>query len=63
MLVLAPKNGMLRADGRIMRDMYLVRIKKEDQMSFPFDYFELVKTVSPDKAFLTLAEGGCALAK
>lgn len=57
------KNGMLRADGRIMRDMYLVRIKKEDQMSFPFDYFELVKTVSPDKAFLTLAEGGCALAK
>jgi branched-chain amino acid transport system substrate-binding protein len=57
------QGATLRVDGRIMRDMYLVKIKKKKDMTFPLDYFEVLKKVPADQAFLTLAEGGCPLAR
>jgi len=55
--------GKIREDGRVMRDMYLVKIKPKAKMTFRFDYFEVIKTVPPELAFLSIQEGGCPLAR
>jgi branched-chain amino acid transport system substrate-binding protein len=42
----------LRADGRLLVDVSLYRVKQPDQSKAPWDYYEEVGKVSADKAFL-----------
>jgi branched-chain amino acid transport system substrate-binding protein len=57
------KNGKLRVDGRVIRDMYLFEVKKPAESKAPWDYYKLVQTVPGDQAFRPLDQGGCPLVK
>lgn len=56
------KNGSLRIDGRVIRDMFLLRAKRPDQAKGEWDLLEVVETIPGNDAFRPLAEGGCSLA-
>lgn len=53
----------VRADGRVIHDMYLVEVKKPDESKKPWDYYKVVSMMPGDKAFRPLSEGACPLAK
>ncbi len=55
------KNGKLRIDGRLVRDMYLFEVKKPEESKGPWDYYKLLQTVPGDQAYRPLAETGCPL--
>jgi len=57
------KNGRIRQDGRLIRDMYLFRVKSPQQSKYRFDYYELLATVPGEEAFKPMEEGGCPLLK
>ncbi len=53
--------GSVRADGRVIHDMYVFQVKSPAESTHPWDYYKLVATIPGDKAFRPLAEGGCPL--
>jgi branched-chain amino acid transport system substrate-binding protein len=55
------KNGTIRADGRMVHDMYLARVKAPDQSQGEWDYYEILRTIPGDQAFLPLEESTCPL--
>jgi branched-chain amino acid transport system substrate-binding protein len=55
------KNGKLRIDGRVLRDMYLFEVKKPAESKGPWDYYKLIQTIPADQAFRPLEDGGCPL--
>jgi len=57
------KNGVLRIDGRVVRDMYLFEVKKPSESKAPWDYYKLLETVPGDQAYRPLDQGGCPLVK
>jgi branched-chain amino acid transport system substrate-binding protein len=57
------KNGVIRQDGRLVRDMYLFQVKSPAESKGKFDYYKLVATIPGDKAFRPLDAGGCPLVK
>jgi len=56
-------NGTIRADGRMVHDMYLMQVKTPSESKYPWDYYKLVATVPGDQAFATKAESKCSLWK
>lgn len=56
------KNGRIRSDGRVERDMFLFRVKKPGESRSAWDLYEKVATVPFDEAFRPLADGKCPLA-
>jgi branched-chain amino acid transport system substrate-binding protein len=57
------QNGVVREDGRMVHDMYLMRIKKPEESTGKWDLYEYVTTVPGDQAFRPLADGGCPYLK
>jgi branched-chain amino acid transport system substrate-binding protein len=57
------KDGWIREDGRIMRDMYLEEVKKPQESKYPYDYFKVLATIPAEQAFRPLKDGGCPLVK
>lgn len=57
------KNGVIRPDGRMVHDMYLVEAKQPSDSKKPWDYLKIVKTLPGDSVFTTKAESKCALWK
>jgi branched-chain amino acid transport system substrate-binding protein len=57
------KDGWIREDGRIMRDMYLERVKSPEESKYPFDYFEVLATIPANEAYRPLKDGGCPYIK
>jgi branched-chain amino acid transport system substrate-binding protein len=57
------KNGKLREDGRLVRDMYLFEVKSPAESKGKDDIYKLISTVPGDKAFRPLNEGKCPLVK
>jgi branched-chain amino acid transport system substrate-binding protein len=57
------KNGKVRVDGRMVHDMYLARVKQPSESRYPWDYYEIVRTIPGDEAYLPLAESPCPLVK
>jgi branched-chain amino acid transport system substrate-binding protein len=55
--------GRIRADGVMVHDMRLFRVKAPSESHYPWDYFELVATVPGDEAFGPLAQSKCPLVK
>ena len=53
----------IRADGRVMRDHYLLQVKSPQQATGPTDHFLALNTIPADTAYLPLAQSKCALAK
>jgi branched-chain amino acid transport system substrate-binding protein len=54
------KNGYLRADGRVVHDMYLYQVKAQADSKYPWDYYKLVQTIPAEQAWTTKAESKCA---
>jgi len=57
------KNGYIRADGRMVHDMYLMQVKKPSESKYPWDYFTVKATIPAEQAFLPLAKSQCPLVK
>ena len=57
------KNGRIRADGRMVHDMYLFEVKKPAESKGPWDYYKLVGTVAADQAFMPISKSSCPLVK
>ena len=55
------KNGVIRSDGQVVRDMYLMQSKAPEESKGEWDLTKLVATVPGDKAFRPPGEGGCPL--
>lgn len=55
------KNGKIRADGRMVHDMYLVQVKTPEESKYPWDYYNILQVVPGDEAFRPLDQGGCPL--
>jgi len=55
--------GKIREDGRMVHDMYLMRIKKPEESKSKWDLYEYLVTVPGDQAFRPMAEGGCPYLK
>ena len=55
--------GKIRADGRMIHDMYLFEVKSAKESTTPWDYYKLVSKVPGDQAFTTVAESKCSLLK
>jgi branched-chain amino acid transport system substrate-binding protein len=53
----------IRQDGRVIHPMYLFEVKKPEESKYPYDYYKLISTITADKAFRPLADGGCSLVK
>jgi branched-chain amino acid transport system substrate-binding protein len=57
------KNGKLREDGRVIRDMYLFQVKAPSESKSKDDIYKLIATVPGDKAYRPLKDGKCPLIK
>jgi branched-chain amino acid transport system substrate-binding protein len=57
------KNGKLREDGRVIRDMYLFQVKSPAESKGKDDIYKLIATVPGDKAYRPLNDGKCPLIK
>lgn len=57
------RNGVLRADGKMVHDMYLVQVKTPAESKKPWDYYKIVETVAGKDAFAGLADSKCSLVK
>jgi len=55
------RNAVLRADGRLVHDMYLFKVKAPEESKAPWDYYKLEAVIPGQEAFRPLAEGGCPL--
>lgn len=55
------RNGRIREDGRIIRDMYLMRAKRPNQSRGEWDLLEVVQTIPGDQAYRPASESECPL--
>ena len=53
------KNGEIRGDGRMVHDMYLMKVKKPADSKYPWDYYKVVQTIPGAQAYTTKAETKC----
>jgi branched-chain amino acid transport system substrate-binding protein len=54
-------NGTIRADGRLMKDVYLVQVKKPAESVKPWDYYNVRATIPAAEAFQPLSKSGCPM--
>jgi branched-chain amino acid transport system substrate-binding protein len=57
------KNGVIRPDGRMVHDMYLMQVKTPKESKGAWDYYKLVSTIPGEQAYTTKAESKCAMWK
>lgn len=57
------KNGVIRPDGLMLHDMYLMEVKQPSESKKPWDYYKVVQTIPGDQAYNTKAESKCPLWK
>jgi branched-chain amino acid transport system substrate-binding protein len=55
-------NGTIRADGRVLYDRYLMRVKSPAESKYPWDYLTVVAKTPAADAFRPPGAGGCTLA-
>lgn len=56
-------NARIRADGRLMRDVFYAEAKAPDQMKSPTDLLTLIKKVPGEQAFIPEDQSDCKLLK
>ncbi|MGA2496033.1 MAG: ABC transporter substrate-binding protein [Roseiarcus sp.] len=56
-------NGVIRADGLMEHDMYIMQVKTPAESKGPWDFYKLVATMKGDEAFGKLADSTCPLVK
>lgn len=56
-------NGKIRADGRMVYDMFLAEAKKPSESTGPWDLLKINAVIPADKAWRPLSESTCPLVK
>ncbi len=56
-------HGRIGPDGLLRHDMYLARVKAPADSKYPWDYYQIVKTIPAAQAFQPLAGSKCPLVK
>jgi len=54
-------NGIIRPNGRMVHDMYLMQVKAPSETKYPWDYARLVQVIPGEQAAATKAESRCQL--
>lgn len=57
------RHGTIRADGRLVHDLYLMRVKAPEQSKGPWDLWEQVEVVPAATAFPPLENSRCPLVR
>ncbi|MEH2553791.1 branched-chain amino acid transport system substrate-binding protein [Bradyrhizobium algeriense] len=57
------KNVAIRADGQVMRPLYVARIKAPAESKYTYDYYEIIGTIAPEDAWRPASESACDLLK
>ena len=57
------KNGKIREDGTIVRDMYLFEVKKPSESKGPWDYYKQLAVIPGEEAFRLSGPNQCPLVK
>jgi branched-chain amino acid transport system substrate-binding protein len=57
------KGGKIRADGRMVHDMYLAEVKRPSESKGEWDMIKIKRTIPGDEAFQPLAASTCNLVK
>ncbi len=55
------KGGYIRADGRMIHEMYLMQVKTPAESKEPWDYFKVAQTIPGEQAYQSLADSKCPL--
>ncbi len=50
------RDGHIRPDGLMVRDMYLFQVKSSSKSKGPWDYYKLIATIPAHEAFQPLSE-------
>jgi branched-chain amino acid transport system substrate-binding protein len=53
--------GVIRADGRFVHDLYLLQVKSPAESKAPWDYFRVISRLKGEDIATTKAESKCAL--
>src|SRR5690606_8321864 len=56
-------NAVVREDGRVVNDMYLMEVKKPSESKPPWNSYEVVKKLPGDQVYAALPESTCKLIK
>ncbi|MGE0803128.1 MAG: ABC transporter substrate-binding protein [Lautropia sp.] len=56
-------DARIREDGRVVRDMYLAKVKTPSASRYPWDYFEIVRTIPGAESVMPLSASKCPLVK
>jgi branched-chain amino acid transport system substrate-binding protein len=57
------KGGVLREDGRMVHDMYLMQVKQPEESKGEWDVYKVLAVIPGQEAFRSLAESACPLVK
>ena len=57
------KNATVRADGRVLHDMYLLKVKSPKEAKSEWDLANIVSTIPADQAWQPLSQSRCARLK
>ncbi|MGB7481253.1 MAG: ABC transporter substrate-binding protein, partial [Burkholderiaceae bacterium] len=57
------KGGKIRADGRMVHDMYLAEAKKPSESKSDWDIIKVLQTIPGDQAYQPLSASSCPLVK
>ncbi len=55
------ENAKIREDGRVLRDMYLAKVKTPGNSKYAWDYFEIVRKIPATDSVMPLSESKCPL--
>ena len=55
------KNGQIREDGKVVRDMYLFEVKKPEESKGPWDYYKLIRQIPAAEVTRPLSDSACPL--
>ncbi|HEV2677221.1 MAG TPA: ABC transporter substrate-binding protein [Aliidongia sp.] len=57
------KDGKVREDGKVVRDMYLFEVKKPEESKAPWDYYKLIRQIPAAEVTRPVEESACPLLK
>ena len=57
------RDGYIRQDGRVIRDMLLLRVKRPQDSKGEWDLLEVAETIKGEDAFRPLSQSSCGLVK
>jgi len=57
------KNGKIREDGTLVRDMYLFEVKKPEETKGPWDYYKQLAVLPGEEAFKRLGPNQCYISR